>query len=75
MDKVGNPSFYSLVQKGEIYQSIPSNIYFTSYDHLGINTYMFDSFKEKNKRWSMNHYTDDKCLNFFKEKIMNLLIY
>lgn len=68
MDKVGNPSFYSLVQKGEIYQSIPSNIYFTSYDHLGINTYMFDSFKEKNKRWSMNHYTDDKCLIFFKEK-------
>ncbi len=68
MDKVGNPSFYSLVQRGEIYQSIPSNIYFTSYDHLGINTYMFESFKEKNKRWSMNHYTDDKCLNFFKEK-------
>jgi mannosyltransferase OCH1-like enzyme len=68
MDKVGNPSFYSLVQKGEIYQSIPFNIYYTSYDHLGINTYMFDSFKEKNKRWSMNHYTDDKCLNFFREK-------
>jgi mannosyltransferase OCH1-like enzyme len=68
MDKIGNPSFYSLVQKGQIYQSIPFNIYYTSYDHLGINTYMFDSFKEKNKRWSMDHYTDDKCLNFFREK-------
>jgi mannosyltransferase OCH1-like enzyme len=68
MDRVGNPSFYSLVQKGQIYQSIPFNIYYTSYDYLGINTYMFDSFKEKNKRWSMNHYTDDKCLNFLKEK-------
>lgn len=68
MDKIGNPSFYSLVQRGEIYKLIPSNLYFTSYDHLGINTYMFESFKEKNKRWSMNHYTDDMCLNFFKEK-------
>jgi mannosyltransferase OCH1-like enzyme len=68
MDKIGNPSFYSLVQKSQIYQSIPFNIYYTSYDHLGINTYMFDSFKEKNKRWSMDHYTDDKCLNFFREK-------
>lgn len=68
MNKIGNPTFYSMYQKGEIYQSIPFNIYYTSYDHLGINTYMYNSFKEKNKRWSMNHYTDDKCLHFFKQK-------
>jgi len=66
MDNVGNPTFYSLVQKGQIYQSIPFNIYYTSYDNLGINTYMFDSFKEKNNKWSMTHYTDDDCLKFFK---------
>lgn len=68
MSKIGNQTFYSMVQNGEIYQSIPFNIFYTSYDHLGVNTYMFNSFKEKNKFWTMNHYTDDRCLQFFKEK-------
>lgn len=68
MDKIDNKSFYSMVQNGEIYQSIPFNIFYTSHDHLGINTYMFNSFKEKNKFWTMNHYTDDKCLQFIKQK-------
>ena len=68
MNKIGNPTFYSMYQKGEVYQSIPFNIYYTSYDHLGINTYMYNSFKEKNKRWEMNYYTDSKCLDFFRER-------
>jgi mannosyltransferase OCH1-like enzyme len=73
MDKIGNPTYYSMYQRGEIYQSIPFNIYYTSYDHLGICTYMYNSFKEKNKRWSLNHYTDQKCLEFFKEKNNELI--
>jgi len=68
MDKIGNPTFYSMFQKGEIYQSIPFNIFYTSLDYLGINTYMYNSFKEKNKRWKLNHYTDSMCLDFFKQK-------
>jgi mannosyltransferase OCH1-like enzyme len=63
---INNPTFYSLVQQNSIYQEIPRNIYHTSYDHLGINQYMVDSFKEKNKHWKLNYFTDKDCLDFFR---------
>ena len=67
MNEINNPSFYSLVQNKIIYQSIPRNIYYTSLDYLGINTYMYDSFTEKNKLWKLNHFVDSDCDLFFKK--------
>jgi len=67
MSEIGNPTFYSLVQKKIIYQAIPRDIYTTSYDSLGLNVYMFDSFTQKNPRWTVRHFTDEKCIEFFKE--------
>lgn len=67
MSELGNPSFYSLVQKKMIYQAIPRNIYTTSYDSLGLNVYMFNSFSQKNPRWTLKHFTDEKCIEFFEE--------
>ncbi len=67
MDIINNQTFYSLYQKGIIYQSIPLDIYFTTYDKLGINTYMYESFKSKNKYWNIHHYDDEKIFNFIKD--------
>lgn len=67
MSNIGNPSFYSLVQKKAVYQSIPRNIYTTSYSDLGLNIYMYDSFTQKNPRWKVNHYTNVQCVKFFEE--------
>jgi mannosyltransferase OCH1-like enzyme len=67
MNMIGNQSFYSMVQAGMVYRSIPSDLYYTSYDHVGVNTYMVDSFTEKNQWWKIHHYTDIECLQFFKE--------
>lgn len=66
MDNVGNPTFYSMCQKNMIYQSIPLQIYFTTYDKLGINSYMYDSFKTKNKYWKINHFNDEECTKFIR---------
>jgi mannosyltransferase OCH1-like enzyme len=60
------PTYYSLYTDKIVYREIPRNIYHTSYDHLGVNQYMVDSFKNKNKRWNLQHYTDNDCLEFFK---------
>jgi mannosyltransferase OCH1-like enzyme len=76
MKSINNPTFYSLVQKNMIYQEIPRNLYYTSYDNLSLNQYMVESFIGKNKYWKLNHYNDEDCLNFFKknnEEFKNLL--
>jgi len=65
MGELKIPTYYSLFTKKIIYREIPRNIYYTSYDHLGVNQYMVDSFKGKNKRWNLLHYTDNDCLEFF----------
>lgn len=66
MNGINNKTFYSMYQNGMVYQSIPLNIYFTTYDRLGINTYMYESFKSKNKHWKINHYDDSSCLLFLE---------
>lgn len=76
METIKNNSFYSLYQKNIVYQQIPRNVYFTTYDSIYINDYMIKSFKEKNKFWNLNYYSDKDCLNFFKKennKIKELL--
>lgn len=67
MNSIKNPTFYSLYQKGMVYKQIPRKIYFTTRDHVGINPYMIESFKSKNKYWELAHYTDDECVKFFEK--------
>jgi mannosyltransferase OCH1-like enzyme len=67
MSKIKNPTFYSLYQKGIVYKQIPRNIYYTSYDHVGINPYMVESFSDKNKHWSLSFYSDLECVKFFEK--------
>jgi len=67
MENIENPTFYSLVQKGQIYQEIPRNIYCTSRDYLALNGYMINSFKNKNQNWELKHYTDKDCIKFLIE--------
>lgn len=62
------PSYYDLYQKNIVYQQIPRNIYFTTYDSVYINDYMIKSFETKNKFWKLNYYSDKDCLKFFKEE-------
>lgn len=61
------PTYYSLYNDDIIYREIPRNIYYTTYDPLGVNSYMVNSFSEKNPHWNLNYYSDDNCLDFFKE--------
>lgn len=67
MSRINNPTFYSLYQKNMVYRQIPRNIYYTTQDHLGINTYMVESFIKKNKHWSINHFTDLDTVKFFDD--------
>jgi len=67
MKKLKIPTYYDLYQKNIVYQQIPRNIYFTTRDYQGINNYMINSFKEKNKYWKINHFLDEDVLDFFKK--------
>jgi len=67
MSNLQNETFYSMYQRGALYQMIPFNIYFTSQDELGIHTYMYNSFKEKNSHWKLLYFNDDDCFNFLLE--------
>lgn len=76
MNDMKIPTYYSLYNKNIVYREIPRNIYYTTFDHLSINQYMVNSFSDKNKHWSLNYYSDDNCLDFFKkhnEELKNLL--
>lgn len=61
------PTYYSLFEEGKIYQQIPRNIVSTSEDRLGINTYMVDSFVDKNKYWDFKNYVSSDRLAFLTE--------
>jgi hypothetical protein len=61
------PTYYSLYTNKIVYREIPRNLYYTTYDPLGVNSYMVNSFSEKNPHWDLNYYSDDNCLDFFKE--------
>jgi mannosyltransferase OCH1-like enzyme len=66
MNSIGNKTFYSMYLENKVYQLIPNKIFFTTYDKLGINTYMYESFKNKNKYWTINHFDEYKVESFFK---------
>jgi mannosyltransferase OCH1-like enzyme len=70
MDSLKIPTYYSLFQKGMVYQEIPRTIYYTTHDSLGINGYMVESFK-KNKHWKMLHYNDRDRIKFFENNREN----
>ena len=72
MNSINNPSFYSLYQKNIVYQQIPRNIYFTTYDSVYVNSYMVESFKDKNEYWNLKYFSDKECLNFFEKENKNL---
>lgn len=70
------PTYYSLYQKGVVYQKIPRKIYFTAEDQLGINHYMIDSFKNKNKHWDLKFFSAldrEKFLRENRNKFFNFL--
>lgn len=48
MNKIGDKSYYDLYMNDIIYQIIPRNIYYTTKDELDINSYMVNSFIDKN---------------------------
>lgn len=68
MNKINNETFYSLYQKNMVYKLIPNKIYFSTYDKLGIHTYMYNSFQNKNPYWEIQHFDDEKCEIFFIEQ-------
>jgi mannosyltransferase OCH1-like enzyme len=61
------PTYYSLYTNKIVYREIPRNLYYTTYDPWGVNSYMVNSFSEKNPYWKLNYYSDEECLNFFKK--------
>jgi mannosyltransferase OCH1-like enzyme len=61
------PTYYSLYQQGIVYQMIPRDIYYTAADHLSINTYMVNSFTEKNQFWNLHYFNDDDQLSFIEQ--------
>jgi mannosyltransferase OCH1-like enzyme len=67
MKQIDNPTYYSLFQQGKSFQRITRNIISTSEDTLGMNTYMVDSFTEKNKYWDFKHYVGNDRVNFLKQ--------
>ena len=67
MNKIGHKSYYDLYMNDIIYQIIPRNIYYTTKDELDINSYMVNSFIDKNKHWELNYYNDDDVFIFFKK--------
>jgi mannosyltransferase OCH1-like enzyme len=76
MKELQIPTYYSLFKEGKVYQQIPRNIISTSEDTLGMNTYMVDSFTEKNKYWDFKHYVGSDRINFLKQnkdEFFNLL--
>ena len=76
MKNLNIPTYYSLFKEGKVYQQIPRNIISTSEDTLGMNTYMVDSFTEKNKYWDFKHYVGTDRVNFLKQnkdEFFNLL--
>lgn len=67
MNSLKIPTYYSLYTKGVVYQKIPRKIYYTTENDLHINGYMIESFKDKNKNWTLEHYGPEQRLSFFKK--------
>lgn len=69
MEEIKIPTYYSLYEKGILYQKIPMKIHFTTEDCIGLNEYMIESFKEKNPYWSLEYSNgDDRAKYLMKNK-------
>lgn len=71
MQEIGNEPFFNFIQRKEVFSEIPKDIIWTTYDTLDINSYMVNSFKEKNPNWNIKYFSQKDVDNWFNSSIYN----
>ena len=71
MKELGNEPYFNYVQRGEIFTEIPRTLIYTTYDILDVNSYMVNSFKDKNPDWKIKYFSQDDVDQWFFNSIYN----